>query len=138
MTIIEQVEKELKIYEWRGYLDCYSFEYKSSTLPQKVEVFRKLITSKYSIHDIVNEYRDDYSSSKYKHIRDCIKETLIYICAYIETGKTYSSKMLKELKPMAEYEVIDYLINLLNPNFKMDDIFNYKNEFKRARGITEI
>ena len=64
--LTEVVEQTIKVDNWRSILDSLSHEFKATTLSEKVGALAKVVYHGYDLSQLINEYKQDYSSEGYK------------------------------------------------------------------------
>ena len=111
MTVIEKMRQELGVHKpLRTYFDAGSHQFNQTNYEEKVNTLARIISAGYDLEMIIEEYKDNYSMDGYQHVRRNLKQTLIGLISYINTGDNIDPENFVSLHSKSEKEVIQLLI----------------------------
>lgn len=111
--LTELVEQTIKIDNWRSNFDSLSYEFNSTTLPEKIEALAKVVYHGYDLSEVIKEYKEDYSSEGYQHVLDNLKGSLINLLSFLISEDISNYKVAKQFERKTENELVETLISLL-------------------------
>ncbi len=111
--LTELVEQTIKVDNWRSILDSLSHEFKATTPAEKIGALAKVVYHGYDLSQLINEYKQDYSSEGYRHILNNLKGSLIHLLSFLISDDISNYKVAKQFEGKTENELVETLISLL-------------------------
>lgn len=115
MTYLEKMTRDLKISKpLRTYFDWGSHQFNQTNYEEKINTLARIaVSEKYDLERVIKLYKKNYSGEGYRHVYTNVKNTLISLISYLNSGESIDPMVMMELEPKSEKEVITYFIERL-------------------------